>query len=478
MATDDQQILVVGQAAAPATWLVPGNGQVTPRSIFAHFDGTGAASPFFPALKVVSDGGETIGIYPCATSVAVGGSADVSWFPDGGAGGTGGGGVGSTINVTDGTTSLTDIATLDFTRSLIVADGGGGAADLSAYYLLVQAPTGVAATDNANIQAAINACPTGGIVQLQAGTYAITGLTISKQLTLRGTGGADASWSSFGTRLTCASQTAVAIGVSGNGVHLCEFALQNTFAGTPTSASAGIQVTTGGGKGTHYGPYLSVRGFYINVDHQAGFEWTMDDSCFIYDFVHIGLRIQNVDLVDGGDMYVSGQFIAGPTNTSANAAITWLSGGGFRGSCIKINNRSGAGMLIGIDLVIVDGVSTGDFLLTNSSIENWTSYGILIESSGGLNTGTFRKVIINGCQFDPNLPGGGGHTIDIAPGATNQLSDVNVFGNVIRMYGGVSFGIQAQNTNLLSHGPNLFDNCGTNYNDAGGNTNVTSVGAG
>lgn len=81
MATDDQQILVTGQASAPANWIVPGNGQVTPRAIYAVFNGTNAATTFYPALKVISDGGETVGVYPCPTAVAAGVSAQVSWFP-------------------------------------------------------------------------------------------------------------------------------------------------------------------------------------------------------------------------------------------------------------------------------------------------------------------------------------------------------------------------------------------------------------
>ncbi len=80
MATDDQQVLVVGQASAPATFKIPGNGQITPRTIYAHFDGTAAATPFSPAIKITSDGGKLIGIYPAPTVVA-GGSAEVSWFP-------------------------------------------------------------------------------------------------------------------------------------------------------------------------------------------------------------------------------------------------------------------------------------------------------------------------------------------------------------------------------------------------------------
>lgn len=81
MATDDQQVLVTGTAAAPASFRIPGNGQIQPKSVFATYDGTGAAGAFQPALKVISDGGEVVGIYPCDTSVQAGGTADVSWFP-------------------------------------------------------------------------------------------------------------------------------------------------------------------------------------------------------------------------------------------------------------------------------------------------------------------------------------------------------------------------------------------------------------
>lgn len=81
MATDDQQVLVTGTASAPTHFTIPGNGQIQPKTIFANFNGSGAAGSFVPTLKIVSDGGETVGIYPLATSIAAGGSANVSWFP-------------------------------------------------------------------------------------------------------------------------------------------------------------------------------------------------------------------------------------------------------------------------------------------------------------------------------------------------------------------------------------------------------------
>ena len=81
MATDDQQVLVTGTASAPTHFTIPGNGQIQPKAIFAHFNGTNSGSAFVAALKVISDGGETVAICPCPTTVAAGGSADVSWFP-------------------------------------------------------------------------------------------------------------------------------------------------------------------------------------------------------------------------------------------------------------------------------------------------------------------------------------------------------------------------------------------------------------
>jgi hypothetical protein len=60
---------------------VPGNGQIRPKTIFATFDGTGAAGDFLPALKIISDAGFVVGIYPADTAVVAGASADVSWFP-------------------------------------------------------------------------------------------------------------------------------------------------------------------------------------------------------------------------------------------------------------------------------------------------------------------------------------------------------------------------------------------------------------
>lgn len=81
MATDDRQVLVAGSAAAPARYIIPGNGQIRPKVIFAKYDGTATTSVYVPALKITSDAGLTVGIFPAFETVAAGASANISWFP-------------------------------------------------------------------------------------------------------------------------------------------------------------------------------------------------------------------------------------------------------------------------------------------------------------------------------------------------------------------------------------------------------------
>lgn len=344
----------------------------------------------------------------------------------------------------------------------------------------VAAPTGTASTDNAAIANAISACPTGGCVQLQAGTYAIidaattSSLAISKKITLRGQGGADALWATYGTRLTVDHATAVGISISAHGIHIENLAVQNIHSTAPT-AGAGIRTVTGGGNSTHYGPDLSVRGFYYNVDHQAGGEWFMDTSFFSYDFVYCGLRIQNVDNVDSGDAWISGQFVAGPVN-NATACIQWLSGGGTKIIGAKLNTRNSKTCTIGIDMELQDGVGTSDFQVIGSSIEN-TNWGFLLEHAGPSNTGTFGNIVIQGCEFS-TLGGASTQVIAVAPATTSKVTSVNIGGNII-LGTSSQHGVEYKNINNATHGPNVF---GTSlagaFQDGGGNTNITSVGAG
>ena len=85
----DRQFNPLGTVAAPGSWTLPPGLQILLKGVYAEFDGTGAAGSFQPAFEIQTDSGHTQGVFTCGTSVAAGGSADVTWFRGLGAGGSG-----------------------------------------------------------------------------------------------------------------------------------------------------------------------------------------------------------------------------------------------------------------------------------------------------------------------------------------------------------------------------------------------------
>ena len=101
-------VQIAGAAgAAPQTYEVPNSTEIVPRAVFATFDGTGAAVPFFPTVQIISDGGVIVAECPTDATVAAGGSASVSFFPFNRAAATGSGGI-TTITSTGGTIGVTN----------------------------------------------------------------------------------------------------------------------------------------------------------------------------------------------------------------------------------------------------------------------------------------------------------------------------------------------------------------------------------
>lgn len=86
----DVAIRASATAAAPRDYTIPGAQEILPKAITATFDGTGAASQFFPCLQVLDPGGNVMFSAISSDALSPGGSADVSWFPGLGAGGAGG----------------------------------------------------------------------------------------------------------------------------------------------------------------------------------------------------------------------------------------------------------------------------------------------------------------------------------------------------------------------------------------------------
>src|SRR5512146_794649 len=76
----DQQIVVAGQATAPLSYTVPNSIEAALLCVNATIDGAGASGAFEATVEIVSDGGVVVARCPCFTTIAVGGTAEISWF--------------------------------------------------------------------------------------------------------------------------------------------------------------------------------------------------------------------------------------------------------------------------------------------------------------------------------------------------------------------------------------------------------------
>lgn len=76
----DQQIQVAGQSAAPLSYTVPNAIEAALLCVNANIDGSGASGSFLGTVEIVSDGGLIVARCPCFTTIAAGGSAEISWF--------------------------------------------------------------------------------------------------------------------------------------------------------------------------------------------------------------------------------------------------------------------------------------------------------------------------------------------------------------------------------------------------------------
>jgi hypothetical protein len=77
----DTQIRGLGTSPAPLSYVVPGSQEIVLVSLFAEFDGTGAAGSFLPCVRIVAPGGGVVGEYITDSAVAAGSSAEVTFAP-------------------------------------------------------------------------------------------------------------------------------------------------------------------------------------------------------------------------------------------------------------------------------------------------------------------------------------------------------------------------------------------------------------
>lgn len=77
----DVTLAVSGVEDTPLDYPIPAAAQLQLKMLTASYNGSGAASSFVPAVKIVFAGNVVVGTFPLGQSLAAGASADVSWFP-------------------------------------------------------------------------------------------------------------------------------------------------------------------------------------------------------------------------------------------------------------------------------------------------------------------------------------------------------------------------------------------------------------
>lgn len=272
------------------------------------------------------------------------------------------------------------------------------------------------ANDTSAVNAAIAALNSagGGVLYFPRGTYKVASAltTITAPFIVRGDGAANARTagaSNFAsaTRINFTSATARLFTVTAMSGKFEHIALVNTAGSTPSAGCAvkvatpnlDLSAETGGDTNYHFNKVdfdsVYVSGFYDNIDVLSGINWTMTNSVILSP-VRYGIRIRNLNNIDGGDWTISHTLVSEDVYQAASGIRIEGAGGG-KLSNVKVNG-AGAGASAnafnyGIDMAMAHGTSI--FQVTNCSVENWRARGIsLVGPAEG-----FELVEIANVQF-------------------------------------------------------------------------------
>lgn len=262
--------------------------------------------------------------------------------------------------------------------------------------------------DTAAITAAIAAMPGAGqTLFFPAGNYLTSGgFTIGANSSIEGEGSggsggtAESTSTSYVSRVTCTSATAVLFTVTADIARFTKLSLHNSHA-TPI---AGAAITVAGTKANQRVDYegIAVQNFWIGVDVQVGVGWVMH-ACTVTRSRKYGVKVQNTRWVDNSDFTISDcQIVNFPQDPwSADAGIRIESGGGGRIANTRIHGYGftggGAGFVIGLDLAVGPGVVTGELFVTNTQIVGMSSFGF--RGSYQNSSSYWARIIFSACLF-------------------------------------------------------------------------------
>ena len=243
----------------------------------------------------------------------------------------------------------------------------------------------------------------------------------------------------------------------------------NVSSSTPTSNSAGIRVT-------EFQQFTlrdcRLQGFYINLEVIGANYWTTD-NCSFADAVLYQMSVGDNIVVDNGDQFVSNCLFESLLTRQPRSALYYHSGGGMKITNCKFNkwdaddfNRSTYSILVEMT------GATSDFLISNTSFENFDSTAIRINQVGST---TFYNLIFSNIQIATNAAKG--PAIKIVGGGTGDFGVLSLSNYSVSDYGGVTNSnhwIELTNTNYVNIGVGTVRNFTGTALITGG-TNIQSI---
>lgn len=219
-----------------------------------------------------------------------------------------------------------------------------------------------------------------------------------------------------------------------------------------------------------------VYGFYDNIHIENGGAWTAS-SCFFTKPARYSLNVEFPASPDGGDQHlVNCDFYAKDRN--ATAAVHLTSGGGLKVSNCKVNTNSGTGYYTyGLDLDIPSGVATSVLLVSDTSIENCTTNGIRVRTSGSAN---YDMISIGGSSEIAFYTSGTGSAIDINSATVGNIRAVVLSGLAMRANPARSStpAVNLTNVNNVTIGDRVIEGFGSAYASTGGSGIVDGMSGG
>ena len=314
--------------------------------------------------------------------------------------------------------------------------------------------TGNGATDDTPaIKSALTYCETiNGTLFFPSGNYLTTGnFIINSKISIKGEGETlniitnplPTVFNAGSSNIISSSTTNNLFVVNVDGV---------SFENLTLSCSAGT--TTGAGVLFNKGNVMrmnnvGVRSFNINVDVVNGASWNIS-NCDFYNPITNNISINHLLLTDGGDQSIfSCNFFTG-----TRAGITHLlyrGGGGLKITNSKFNQGGVTAALAKECIKLTNDVgNTVDFLVSNSSFENYTDRAINISP-----VFQFENIIINGNQFSASAT----TSIDVILIGTSLAHNVVIANNIIdAAVNGVNYALGVK----VSVDNNLFGSSITN----------------